>query len=440
MRQLRPAFWGPSGRVGVDPLVVAGPGARVAGGELARLFTGVGVTGEFPAGSWWQEVALVWPAPAARPAGRALREVFTQAVAEMCGDAAVVGVNFSGGLDSLAVLVAVCRLVPARSVVAFTVDLVDDDGVSTAAAASALIAALRLPARLVVVNPDAAGAAPPWSPLGPRFDALPHLNARVNAAAAHAGCGVLLSGNGADELLAAGSFASIEVAGRWGARGAGRYVADLARTEAGWPGEVAAVAARALPARWSAAAYWAANWPRLCRPSVSPLLAAGHRDQARAWAAQWVREQVAGHAAAGRSWAQADRVDTFWPRGFSPDAGSVPEGSPFLHPDLVAAGLAVPVASRYDPRPAHAYHRIKPLVVGLFPAQMRAGLPTAKRYYAAALARAVAGPLAAPTAVEAGLLDAAAVASCTDTATRLTVAAVETWLAGAVARGYQVSG
>jgi asparagine synthase (glutamine-hydrolysing) len=266
------------------------------------------------------------------------------------------------------------------------------------------------------------------------------VNARVNAAAADAGCGVLLSGNGADELLAAGSFAFAEVTGRWGARGACRYLADLAGTEAGWPGEVAAVAARALPARWSAAAYWAANWPRLCRPSVSPVLAAGHHDQARAWAAGWVREQVAGHAQAGRSWAQADWVDTFWPRGFCPAAGGVPEGSPFLHPDLVAAALAVPVAARYDPRPAHAYHRIKPLVVGLFPAQMRAGLPTAKRYYAAALARAVTGPLAAPVAVQAGLLDAAEVAACTDTATRLTVTAVETWLAGAVVRGYQVSG
>jgi hypothetical protein len=426
--------------VGVDPLAVAGPAARVACGHLARLFTGVGVTGEFPTGSWWQDVDLVWPAPAAHPCDRPLREVFTRALAEMCADAAVVGVNFSGGLDSLAVLVAVCRLVPARPVVAFTVDLVDDDGASTAAAAAALITDLRLPAELVVVDPDAAAVAPPWSSLGPRFDALPGVNARVNAAAADAGCGMLLSGNGADELLAAGSFAAAEVARRWGPRGARRYLADLARTEAGWPGELAALTARALPARWSAAAYWAANWPRLCQPTVSPVLAAGHRDQARAWAAGWVREQVAGHAAARRSWAQADRVDTFWPRGFCPAAGGVPEGSPFLHPDLVAAALAVPVAARYDPRPAPAYHRIKPMVVDLFPAEVRAGLPTTKRYYAAALARAVTGPLAAPTAVEVGLLDPAGVAACTDTASRLTVAAVETWLAGAVARGHLVSG
>ncbi|WP_091461650.1 asparagine synthase-related protein [Micromonospora inyonensis] len=380
--------------------------------QVARLFTGVGVTGEFPPGSWWEGVDLVWPAPTAGHAGRHLGEVFDRVVAEMCGDAEVVGVNFSGGLDSLAVLAAVCRLVPARRVVAFTVDLAADDGASTAAAAGALVAGFGLPVDLVVVEPDGAGPVPPWSPLGPRFDALPHVNARVNAAAVEAGCGVLLSGNGADELLAAGSFAAAEVAARWGARGARRYLADLADTAAGWPGEVAAVAARMLPAGWSARAYWAANWPGLCRPTVSPVLASRHVEAALGWAAGWVRGQVADHARARRSWAQADRIDTFWPRGFCPAAGGVPEGSPFLHPDLVAAGLAVPVALRYDPRPAHAYHRIKPLVVGLFPGGLKDRLPVRKRYYATALSSAVAGPLAAPVCVEAGLLDAAAVASC----------------------------
>lgn len=94
-----------------------------------------------------------------------------------------------------------------------------------------------------------------------------------------------------------------------------------------------------------------------------------------------------------RSWAQADRIDTFWPRGFLLSAGTVPEGSPFLPPDLVAEGLAVPVAQRYDPHPMYAYHRIKPLVTRLFPAGLRAGLPVRKRYNVTALARSIAGPV-----------------------------------------------
>lgn len=296
-----------------------------------------------------------------------------------------------------------------------------------------------LPVEFVVVEPDTVGPVP-WSALGPRFDALPHVNARVNAAAAEASCGVLLSGNGADELLAAGSFAVAEVARRWGVRGARRYLADLSDTSAGWPGELAAIAARLLPAGWSARAYWAANWPGLCQPTVSPVLAAHHHQGALAWAAGWVRDQITGHAAMRRSWPQADRIDTFWPRGILPAAGPVPEGSPFLHPDLVAAGLGVPIAHRYDPRPAHAYHRIKPLVVGLFPAELRAGLPTRKRYYATALARSVTGPLTAPVCAEHGLLNGEAVMACAEPATRMMAAAVESWLAGAVTRGYSLSG
>ncbi|MFV2094095.1 MULTISPECIES: asparagine synthase-related protein [unclassified Micromonospora] len=201
-----------------------------------------------------------------RATGHCLGEVFDRVVAEMCGDTEAVGVNFSGGLDSLAVLVAVCQLAQVRRVVAFTVDLVDDDDASTAVAAADLVADLGLPADLVVVEPDGAGPVPPWSPLGPRFDALPRVNARVNAAAATAGCGVLLSGNGADELLAAGSFATAQVAGRWGLRGVRRYLADMAGTAAGRLGEAVAVVARVLPANWSARGVLGGELARVVSP------------------------------------------------------------------------------------------------------------------------------------------------------------------------------
>ncbi|MFV2008849.1 MULTISPECIES: hypothetical protein [unclassified Micromonospora] len=79
-------------------------------------------------------------------------------------------------------------------------------------------------------------------------------------------------------------------------------------------------------------------------------------------------------------------------------------------------------------------------MTGLFPDNMRAGLPTRKRYYATALTRSVMGPLAAPVCVGAGLLDAAAVTSYTDPATRMMVTAVESWLAGAATRGFAFSG
>jgi hypothetical protein len=61
------------------------------------------------------------------------------------------------------------------------------------------------------------------------------------------------------------------------------------------------------------------------------------------------------------------------------------------------------------------------------------------QFFTRALAGAVAEPLDVPLAAETGLLDPQAVAACTDTAVRMSAAAVEAWLAGAVAAGAVVN-
>jgi hypothetical protein len=428
--QLQPHYRGPDGQLFADPLAAAGPHPRINLADVARLFTGVGLTGEFLPGSLWHDVTLVWPPPVARPTDASLTEVFAGVVQDLCADAETIGISLSGGLDSLAVLVHVSRLRPARRIIAFVADLEDDGGERAAQAVAKLLADLNLNVELVVIDPAQATATPAWSPTGPRFDALPKVNATVAELAAERGVKVLLSGNGADELVAAPSFATAEVGRRWGLRGVRRYMNDLASTRQGRWGELAAVLARVLPAGLSSRAYWAANWPELCRPSVSPCLAEPYHEAALAWADEWVRTQIAGHATARRSWTAADIIDTFWPRGLIPPAGAVPEASPFLHPDFVAAAVAVPVAQRYDPRSAAAYHRIKTQVVQVYPAELRPALPTAKRYYTRALGAAASTARIAPAATVAGLLDPDAVAVNRDTMTGLTVAAVETWLAG----------
>ncbi|ALL79374.1 hypothetical protein AD006_29255 (plasmid) [Pseudonocardia sp. EC080610-09] len=148
----------------------------------------------------WQGASL-----AELPAGSPGREpglgpAFRRAVARAVDDAAVIGVSFSGGMDSLAVLAEACRQARGRRVVAFTIDLVDDRGRLASDTATALITRLGLTCELQIVDTtDRRKVA--WSPIGPRLDALPQLNAAVAHRAAAAGCEVLLSGDGADETL-----------------------------------------------------------------------------------------------------------------------------------------------------------------------------------------------------------------------------------------------
>ncbi|MGH3716536.1 MAG: asparagine synthase-related protein [Micromonosporaceae bacterium] len=407
---------------------------------LARLFTAPGLYGEFAPSPYWTGVELVWPAPAPRAADAPLADVFAAAVAELCGDAETVGVKLSGGLDSLAVLVHVAALRPARRVIAYCTDLIDDTGASAAVAARRLVAELDLAAELVVVDPAACAAAPAWSAYGPRPDALPAVNATVAELAADAGVQMLLSGDGADELLAVPRYATGAIARASGVRAAWRYAADVRRSGPGLPGEVLALVADRLPARARARWYWAANWPAWCRPTVSSVVAEPQREPALAWAGDWVAATVAGHAAARRNWVQADAFDSFWPRTYTPPAGDVPEASPFLHTKVVATALALPAAARYDASLPTAYQRCKAAVVRLLAEPTRSVLPTNKAYYTRALARAVAGPIEVPVATEAGLLDPEVLAGEAETAVRMTAMAVEAWLAGAVAHGFAVPG
>ncbi|MGH3622230.1 MAG: hypothetical protein ACRDQ5_10630 [Sciscionella sp.] len=105
----------------------------------------------------------------------------------------------------------------------------------------------------------------------------------------------------------------------------------------------------------------------------------------------------------------------------------------------MAAGLGLPIVARYDPSLPTAYQRCKAAVVGLLPEWIRSVLPARKQYFTRALAESVRAELDVSVAAAAGLLDTDALAT-TDTATRMTAAAVESWLVGALAAGYRIPG
>ncbi|MEU3617697.1 hypothetical protein ABZ725_36100 [Streptomyces sp. NPDC006872] len=191
------------------------------------------------------------------------------------------------------------------------------------------------------------------------------------------------------------------------------------------------MAARLLPAGPRARGYWAANWPTWCDPVAPAVLAEPYRSAATVWSREWVDGQVAAHAAAGRSWAEADAHDALFPFEEIPSAGVVPEASPFLHDAFLGAALALPPGYRYHPRLPSAYLRCKAQVVRLLPSGALSVLPRRKQYFAGSLGRQTTGGRPAPRCVEAGLLDPVALAAETDTAVLLTVAALERWLAGA---------
>lgn len=275
MRLLRPLFRGPDGRLIATPSAAAGPSPRVDLAGPARLFAAPALFGEFAPSSFWVDVDVEWspPRPSQAITG-SLVEVFAGATEELCRETETVGVSLSGGLDSLAVLWQVTRLVPRRRVIAFAVDLVDDGGVRVGGVVRRLLADLDLARRveLKVIDPDRCRVRPIWSDLGPRLDALPMVNATVATLAENNGAEILLSGNGSDELLATPHYAAWDVYRRLGVRAAWRYAGDMARSAPGRTGEVAAIVTRFLSPSLRSRMYWATTWPDgaiLVRPRCS---------------------------------------------------------------------------------------------------------------------------------------------------------------------------
>jgi asparagine synthase (glutamine-hydrolysing) len=92
------------GRLEDDPRAAAGPAPHVDVSGLARLLTTPVLFGEFAPSSYWRDVDIVWSPPHPRSDDRPFDVVFGDCVARLCGDAEVVAVALSGGVDSLAVL------------------------------------------------------------------------------------------------------------------------------------------------------------------------------------------------------------------------------------------------------------------------------------------------------------------------------------------------
>lgn len=424
-------FTNEAGDAAADPLLLAGSRPVVELSELALLLSPPALFGEFIPRSLWRGVKRA-PLRLPPPAAGDLSAAFTCAVDDLTAAAEIIGVKVSGGLDSLAVLIHATEVAGGRKVMAFTTEMTDDSGRSSAAVVQRLLNDLGLPAELVVLNPHRDRTAPLWSAAGPRLDAMPEVNAATAHRAAELGVDVLLSGDGADELLGVPRYATWTVGRRSGLGAGARYFADVTQAGAGWASEAAAFLAGVLPSRARAQAYWATNWPTLCFPEASALLAEPYRESASAWAREWVGDRIAAHARSSRSWAQSDALDALLPREVLLQAGPVAEGSPYLHGRFLATALALPVGDRYRADLLSPYLRCKAQVVQLIPAWALPALPRRKQYFSAELARyAAADEPTAPLSVAAGILDPQVLADETDTALLLSVAAVERWLAGA---------
>jgi len=281
-----------------------------------------------------------------------------------------------------------------------------------------------------------------WSPVGPRFDAMPTLNRRCSDLAASCGAGALLTGSGADEVLMCARFTALALVRARRFRAARALLCDIALYDGakGVIGELLGLASAHLAAGVSFDALYALLWAEADDPVPGNLVAESFVDGVRAYHRSWLEGQRALVERHRHDWPAVAATAAIYPRPFIPDPTEFSVLSPFAEPDFVGVAQRLPLAARYDPTRGCAYHRLKAPVLGLLPPDRP--LPTAKQTYAGALDAHAEQLLATPPrmCLMLGLIGTdwrQAVAS--DQRLGLTLAAVEQWLDQAARRGASFS-
>ncbi len=317
------------------------------------------------------------------------------------------------------------------------VEMSDDRGRSNLPAIERLLDALDLTSQLHVVTRDnVAGVIPEWSERGPHLDSMPATNRRISEIAAERGARLVLTGNGADELLGTTRYLFGALLRVRDLRGVARYFGDtIAAAPRALPWELLGLTSPALPRRLRTVLFLAIAWPELLDRKAPPVLGASFRGVVSTWTDHFMSRLEEVHMR-HPNWATMDAWDSVSPPPELPQPGLVRWASPFREPAFRRAAQRLPLVQRYDARAGHPYWRAKAQVLQLLPAEPALHLPVIKDSFASELeAHHRALSRDAPTCASLGLVDAGALRACDDPSVIARVAALETWVAGALARG-----
>ena len=257
--------------------------------RLALWFSGPAVLCEFGPNSPTGHAQFPEPLLGLSPnqgAGASIAEAIDDELCAIADAHERIAVLLSGGLDSAAVLYRLSRTVPSERIVAVAADLTDDQGNSSAEAATRIAEIIDNRIEIVRATPHT-GAVAEWSPMAPRLDAAPLYNDALIRAAIDCGCSVALTGNGGDELFAAPRFLLGQMAKKRLGRKLASYIGDTVLYS--WEAvlkEPAGILADLMPRNTMRWAYDRIVWPENL-VSLYPGIVDEWHGPIREWSGEW---------------------------------------------------------------------------------------------------------------------------------------------------------
>jgi asparagine synthase (glutamine-hydrolysing) len=270
---------------------------------------------------------------------------------------------------------------------------------------------------------------------------MPDRAAGVAQVAIEAGAEILLCGSGADELLGAHRYLTLPLLRH--RRGASRAYWNGIRRESngmtGFLGELIGIALSCAGPKLRRRIFLAIDEADLAEvPDPVNLLSGRYREHARDFDRRWLEFGAQLIPAEAVSLSQMHFCASLLPIEYQNPTGPIEEASPFMLEPLFGAACDVPLVDRFDPVYPHAYWQKKPLVMALIPSGLHAFLPTRKDLYSRAMVEDYAQAAPPRRLMDLGIIERSAFESDDYSICRKLILSMESWLEGALARGYTI--
>lgn len=354
--------------------------------KIALMLSKVSVINEFFPDSPWNNESKVWKSfsytyHTSDVTNLKLR--FTHVISSIINKYDTIAVAFSGGLDSLAILLETSRQCKdlGKTCIAITAEMVDDKGESCFLQSQKVIKDFSIDCKHIKFVPKNSSTLY-WNKEGPRREAMPYAVQEMANIAESQNAKVILSGSGADSILGCPKYLTYTFLEQKKYTDLFYYVVDVGK--AGFWAlrrEFSSLFSNKLEPYLSVKAYMALSDPEVCDVEVNNHLNEPYKTLVNSWSKDWLINNIDLLIKHHSSWAKMDAINLINMYDPLPPAGEILHINPFEDDELVRISTEIPLEIRYNSSFPSAYLRQKSLVVSLIGIDNLKYLPQYKKTY-----------------------------------------------------------
>lgn len=367
------------------------------------------------------------------------KDLFINSIQNLIKDKEIIGLSFSGGMDSTAILYYLLKIKDSKQkIVLFHIEMTDDQGVSSRRHVERILKELEFSSKIIYVdfltdNKHLDLSCYPWSEKGPALSSFPYLLQNINTLANKENTEILLHGDGANELLEAPCFLFKSLFQESKLKAA-RYLLDIS-DQFGF-NQVKQELIYLISSKQKTYNKRLFERGHLSNNIISSEFKSFSDD----WFSKFIieTETFLNNFAL---WETKELIRNVFPHSAIEDNGRVQEASPFLEPNLVKSLFQMPTYSRFDYSERSYYLRNKSLLVEILPEELKV-LFKEKQIFSKAFENQFKALIKTDKSLiqcsKFNLIDKNKLLNSDDPALISTVYSIEDWLSIAIEKGYKI--